>query len=83
MHSPVVSQNSFLHPGPTVILLCLICDLIQTAVKHLPEWVPGIKGFKSFSRQCKVLTDEMQNEPFEDVKMEMVLSFFFLPFDYH
>lgn len=53
------------------------------AVKHLPEWVPGIKGFKSFSRQCKVLTDEMQNEPFEDVKKKMVLSFFFLPFNYH
>ncbi|KDQ55456.1 hypothetical protein JAAARDRAFT_336883 [Jaapia argillacea MUCL 33604] len=40
-------------------------------LRHLPEWLPGM-GFKSFAKDCRMLTDEIQNAPFELVKQRML-----------
>ncbi|KDQ55455.1 hypothetical protein JAAARDRAFT_180898 [Jaapia argillacea MUCL 33604] len=40
-------------------------------LQHLPGWLPGM-GFKRFAQKCRMLTDEMQNAPFEFVKHHML-----------
>ncbi|KAH7920238.1 CyP450 monooxygenase [Leucogyrophana mollusca] len=38
--------------------------------QHLPEWFPGA-GFKRFARECRKLTRELRDEPYEYVKRTM------------
>ncbi|KAG6807760.1 hypothetical protein H0H92_006477 [Tricholoma furcatifolium] len=39
-------------------------------LKYLPSWFPGA-GFQTYAKNCKVLTDEMQNGPIRFVKEKM------------
>ncbi|KAG6827831.1 hypothetical protein H0H92_010318 [Tricholoma furcatifolium] len=39
-------------------------------LKYLPAWFPGA-GFQTYAKNCKVLTDEMQNWPIRYVKEKM------------
>ncbi|TFK74827.1 cytochrome P450 [Pluteus cervinus] len=48
---------------PTALLVNAVPIL-----KHLPAWFPGA-GFKRYANKCKVLTERMQNEPLEEVKL--------------
>lgn len=43
-------------------------------VKHLPKWLPGIYGFKTFAEKCHLLTDEIKNSLFDAVKLEIASS---------
>lgn len=44
-------------------------------VQHLPEWCPGA-GFKKFARECKKLTRELRDLPYNFVQKQMVLVLF-------
>jgi hypothetical protein len=44
------------------------------AVRHLPAWFPGA-GFKRFAAEGRLLTEEMQQVPFQSVKDKMVCGF--------
>lgn len=43
------------------------------SVRHLPAWFPGAR-FKRFADKCKWITKNMQDEPFDLVKENMVIS---------
>lgn len=55
---------------PIIVLFELI--LTYFSVKYFPEWVPGIKGFKKYARECKVLTTEIEYGLFNETKQNMV-----------
>jgi hypothetical protein len=40
-------------------------------LRHIPAWFPGA-GFKRFAAECKTLTDNMQNVPFNFVRKNTV-----------
>ncbi|KAH7884803.1 CyP450 monooxygenase [Phlebopus sp. FC_14] len=39
-------------------------------LRHLPEWFPGT-GFKKFARECRKLTRELRDRPYEFVQKQM------------
>lgn len=63
---PQASLNSLMVDGG-----CSSCTII---VKHLPKWLPGIYGFKTFAEKCHLLTDEIKNSLFDAVKLDIASS---------
>ncbi|KAF9223381.1 CyP450 monooxygenase [Gyrodon lividus] len=54
--------NSFF-PGAALVNTCPV-------LQHLPEWFPGA-GFKKFARECKKLTRELRDKPYNFVQKQM------------
>ncbi|KAI0060304.1 cytochrome P450 [Artomyces pyxidatus] len=66
--------SSSIFPGSMVVNALPIrmsllgsAGLGQTLIRHLPEWLPGT-GFKTYARECLVMSTEMMEAPFAFAK---------------
>lgn len=53
-----------------------VTSCFDLVVARLPEWIPGISGFKACTRKTRVLNYSIENELFEKTKNQIVRHFF-------